>query len=499
MKRPIKLLLIDDSSEVRSFLTELLRKSGYEVEEASTGIEGLKLAREKSPDLVLLDVVLPDLNGLVICKQIKSDPELNGVFVVLISGEAVSWEDRAAGLAVGADECLAKPIEPRELLSWVQAMVRVQQAEKWLRASEQRFRALVEHSCDAVAVLNAEGSFSYAGPSTTNILGYTVEELLGRNAFELVHPDDLSITVDLFQRLLGAPGSSESAQFRYRHKDGSYRWLEGTGTNLLLDSAVRGMVINYRDIDQRVRAEHALRTLSSQLIETQEKERRHLAREIHDEIGQALIALELNLQSLAQNRHPSGSAPQVQESITIVEKLIEQVHDIALDLRPSMLDDLGLVPALRWYTSHQARRANLHAVFKADSLQSRLDTATETACYRVGQEAVTNVVRHARAQEVVVQLIVEDDCLHLLVRDNGVGFDLAALQRVPETHRKLGLVGMKERVALTGGRIEFKAKPGQGTEVHAWFPLSCPDVSWVDEISSHDLPEVRLDTRDRAG
>jgi len=215
--------------------------------------------------------------------------------------------------------------------------------------------------------------------------------------------------MDLFRRLLAKPRASESTQFRYFHKDGLCRWLEGTGTNLLSDLAVRGIVVNYRDIDERVRAERALRTLSSRLIEAQEMERRHLAREIHDEIGQVLIALELNLQSLGQAHSAAARAPQVEESVALVERLIEQVHDIALDLRPPMLDDLGLVPALRWNTNHQARRANLRAVFRADSWPGRLDSAMETACYRVGQEAVTNVVRHARAGEIVVGLTTGEE------------------------------------------------------------------------------------------
>lgn len=483
MKPSIKLLLIDDSSEVRKFLAPMLRKQGYEVEEASAGMDGLRLAREKRPDLVLLDVVLPDINGLVICKQLKTDPALQGIFVVLITGEAVSWEDRAAGLAVGADECLAKPIEPRELLSWVQAMVRAQQAEKWLRASEQRFRALVEHSCDAIAVLDAEGNFAYASPSTAGILGYREEELIGHSAFELVHAEDRSFTLGLFQRLLQTPGTSQSAQFRYRHKDGLCRWLEGTGTNLLSDPAVRGIVVNYRDIDERMQAERALRSLSSRLIEAQEAERRHLAREIHDEIGQALMALELNLQSLGQVHGAAAHAPQVKESIALVERLIEQVHDIALGLRPPMLDDLGLAPALRWYTSHQAKRANLRAVFASDFAQTRLDPAIETACYRVGQEAVTNVVRHARARELEVQLTTEDDFIHLRVRDDGLGFDLSAIQQGSANHRKLGLLGMRERVALARGRIEFKSSPRKGTEVHAWFPLSGNEAESGDETA----------------
>lgn len=379
MKQPIKVLLIGAGSDMRCFLKPLMTRNGYEVAETPGGISGLTQAHDHKPDLILLNVALPDSNSFVVCKQIKAVPALNGIFVVLISEEAVSWEDRSAGLAVGADEYLAIPTTSRDLFSWVQAIVRVQQAEKKLRASEQRFRALVERSADANALLNSEGIFLYASPSTNRVLGFTSEEL--------------------------------------------------------------------------------------------------------------------NLQSVLQSPQINGVAERVKESIDIVEQLIEQLHGLALDLRPPMLDDLGLIPALRWYANHQSQRASLCVVFNADSIPTRLDPGTEAACYWVGQEAVTNVVRHAHASEMTIQLKLNHDSLHLSVRDDGVGFDLTDQFRTEASSLKLGLLGMKERVSLVGGRIEFKSNPGQGTEVQAWFPkLSAREIAAGVESSSPggDSNSVRL-------
>ena len=130
----------------------------------------------------------------------------------------------------------------------------------------------------------------------------------------------------------------------------------------------------------------------------------------------------------------------MKESLQAVERVLEQVRDLSLNLRPSMLDDLGLEPALRWYTKRQASLAGLQAEFRADAMENRLDPVVETACFRVAQEALTNVVRHARARAVAVEMRKQDGHLHLFVRDDGVGFDVAALPGTGGVGRQPGFV-----------------------------------------------------------
>jgi signal transduction histidine kinase len=136
-----------------------------------------------------------------------------------------------------------------------------------------------------------------------------------------------------------------------------------------------------------------------------------------------------------------------------------------------MLDDLGLEPALRWYTHRQASLMGLQADFTAATLENRLDQVIETECFRVAQEALTNVMRHSKARAVAVDLSKRNGHLHLRVRDDGVGFDAAALRREAVQGASLGLLSMEERASLAGGGLELNTAPGQGTEVHAWFPL----------------------------
>lgn len=229
--------------------------------------------------------------------------------------------------------------------------------------------------------------------------------------------------------------------------------------------------LEQRELDRR-KANQKLQVLSHRLVEVQESERRQIARELHDEIGQTLTAAEMNLQAALQSPSAAALERQLEDSIQAVEKVLGQVHDLSLNLRPSMLDDLGLEPALRWYTHRQAGLAGLQAEFRPVPLESRLHPIVETECFRVAQEALTNVVRHSRATMVTVELRLRDEQLHLHVSDDGVGFDVNRVREEAVGGASLGVLSMEERATLAGGHLEINSVPGEGTEVHAWFPLN---------------------------
>jgi PAS domain S-box-containing protein len=215
-----------------------------------------------------------------------------------------------------------------------------------------------------------------------------------------------------------------------------------------------------------------LQNLSQRLVEVQETERRRIARELHDEIGQALTALKIDLQTMQRSPAALPLAPYLEETVGIVERTLQQVRNLSLDLRPSLLDDLGLVPALRWCVDRQAQRAGINVQFAAEPLEKRLPADVETTCFRVVQEALTNVVRHAQARQVSIELQRRDEDLLVAIRDDGVGFDVQrALQRATRGE-SLGLPGMQERVLLAGGQIEIESAPAHGTEVRIRLPMN---------------------------
>lgn len=231
------------------------------------------------------------------------------------------------------------------------------------------------------------------------------------------------------------------------------------------------VALQHAQLFAEVQSSHErLQSLSQRLIDVQEQERRTIAGELHDEIGQALTFVKMSLQALRANADPGESGDRIDESIAVVGRALEQVRSLSLDLRPSLLDDLGLVAALRWYVARQARSTGLILHFSADESIGRLNAVLESACFRIAQEALTNIARHARASEVWVQLQGGAE-LCLTIRDNGVGFDLAQVEDRVARGESFGLLGMRERASLSGGRLVAVSAPGQGTTVSACFPL----------------------------
>ena len=239
---------------------------------------------------------------------------------------------------------------------------------------------------------------------------------------------------------------------------------------LTLTFDLMAQALEQRELDRR-RATHKLQVLSQRLVEVQESERRSIARELHDEIGQTLTVAEMNLQAALNSPQTGPIERRLADSIEAVGRVQEQVHDLSLNLRPSMLDDLGLEPALRWYTNRQASLTGIKAEFRSEPLERRIDAIIETECFRIGQEALTNVVRHSKARNVTVELKQRNGQLHLIVRDDGVGFEVENVREKAMHGASLGLLSMEERAALAGGGLEFHSAPGKGTEIRAWFPL----------------------------
>jgi signal transduction histidine kinase len=210
-----------------------------------------------------------------------------------------------------------------------------------------------------------------------------------------------------------------------------------------------------------------LRSFSRRLVEVQEVERRHLARELHDEVGQALTAAKINLQSAMSDAGAALTA-RLQETISILERLLGQVRQISINLRPPMLDDLGLVPALRALLDQLGSRASVTVRFSEKNVPEDLDAKIQTTCFRIAQEAITNAMRHANATQIDVDLRSEKGKLRLLIRDNGIGFDVGS---VPAQTAGLGLIGIKERAVLVGGRTKIVSSPDKGTSIEVLLPL----------------------------
>ena len=256
--------------------------------------------------------------------------------------------------------------------------------------------------------------------------------------------------------------------------------VKGQVNDQLLVRSIRFAIERHQAEVALERHRQRLERLSRRLIEVQEEERRRIAHELHDEIGQVLTAVKINLQALQDASEAPGSGSALEESIGIVDRALQQVRDLSLDLRPSLLDNAGLIPALRWYVYEQTRRTGVAVDLKIEPMEERLSPSVEIVCFRIVQEALTNVIRHARASHAQVELGLRSGELHLIVRDNGAGFDVPAMLVRASEGGSLGLLGMQERVQLAGGRIDIESRPGYGTEIRARFSSDTMPLSEDD-------------------
>ena len=358
-------------------------------------------------------------------------------------------------------------------------IVERQRVELDLRASEDRFRATFNCAAVGIGHVDTDGRWLLVNQKLCDIVGYTSSELQSQTFQAITYPDDLDADLKCFQQMLAAEIPTYSLEKRYLRKDASLVWINLTVSLVREPNGKPKYFIGViEDISSRKQAEEIqlktqerLQTLSSKLLEAQETERRHLARELHDEIGQVLTAVKINLQALQQSSAASNMTWPLQESINIVEVALQQVRSLSLDLRPSILDDLGLEAALRWYVARQTQRAGIIGEFVREPLETKLSSNLETTCFRVVQEALTNVIRHAKAQRVTIELRQWETQLHLVIRDDGIGFDVHAARERATSGGSLGLLGMEERVLLVGGQIKIESMHQHGTEIHASFPV----------------------------
>jgi PAS domain S-box-containing protein len=224
---------------------------------------------------------------------------------------------------------------------------------------------------------------------------------------------------------------------------------------------------NARLFERVLLSREQMQTLSRRLVEVQEAERRYIARELHDEVGQVLTGLKL---ALEMNVRLSGEAAKASliEAQSLVNKLMVLIRELSLNLRPAMLDDLGLLPALLWHFERFTAQTNIRVIFKHTGLNQRVNLEAETAIYRIVQEALTNVVRHAKVSEVTVRIWLDEKMLGVQVEDHGIGFNSEALLN---TGTSSGLAGMRERAVLLGGQFTIETSPGAGTRLTAELPI----------------------------
>jgi PAS domain S-box-containing protein len=397
-------------------------------------------------------------------------------------------------------------------------------AEEALRSSEERLRLLIESAEDySIFTTDEHGVIDSWNEGARRMFGWSAQEIIGQPTELIFTPEDRAAGVPA-QEMARAVKNGHAPDERFHlRKDGSRFYVSGT-MSTIHDGELRGFVKIARDLTERQAAEEALRRshdeleqrvvertreldsanwslrrLSQRILEVQEGERRLLARELHDEIGQQLTGMKMLLDSLDEqlrqgpsdatdtpNVLPQAPTPieQLTEIRAVVGDTLERVRDLSLDLRPAVLDSLGLLPALQWLFNRYTNQTGVEVDFAADGLDHRLPAQLEAGAYRLIQEALTNVARHAGVSKVTVQVYATDETLSLYIVDTGAGFDVeSALAADAST----GLAGMRERAALLGGSLSIESLPGEGTTIQADFSISHA----IGEAARRETAEAR--------
>jgi PAS domain S-box-containing protein len=480
------ILIVEDDSTMAQVISALLEREGYSAIVAGDGQEALRMlglgestASESlvSPDLILLDILLPGLDGFEVCARVRGDERLDDVPVVMVTALG-SLTDMVRGLECGADDYIAKPFKTPELLARVRAMLRIKRlhderkrAEEALRESEERLRLVVQNMPVMLDALDADNNFIVWNRECERATGYSAEEIIGNpKALELLYPG-----ADYLQRML-VEWSERGSDFRdweldLTAKDGSVKTVAWSNISERFPIPGWSAWSIGVDITERRRAQEALqryaeqlRTLSAQLAEAEEIERRQIARELHDQVGQSLTALGINL-NMVRSQMPEGTPDAVRarldDSLALVEQTTERIREVMAELRPPVLDDYGLVAALRWHGEQLASRTGLAVSVEGEEPDPRLPTRSESVLFRIAQEALTNVAKHAQAARATVTVEAEGETVRLVIADDGMGFDTAK----PDEHRGWGLLSMNERAQAVDGRCRVESQFGQGTRV----------------------------------
>jgi len=352
-----EVLVVEDTVASRQLLSDLLTGAGYTARLAQDGPMAIRSAQASPPDLILLDVRMPGMDGYEVCRRLKTDRRTQEVPIIFLSALRET-EDKVRAFSLGAVDYIAKPYQPDEVLARVQTHVE-----------------------------------------------------LGR------------LRGELERRVEERTAQLQESQGR-------------------------------------------LRELAEFLQTVREDERTRIARELHDELGQSLTALRIDLNWLLNRIEQANPATRerLQSALGLVERTVDAVRRISEDLRPRMLDDLGLAAAVEYHVAQFAERSGIPCSLSMNREEFDIDSRSATAVFRMVQETLTNVARHAGATNVAVRIEQSAEGMHLAVRDDGRGF-------VEETGRKtFGLIGMRERIAALGGRLEIDSVPDQGTAIEAWIP-----------------------------
>jgi two-component system sensor histidine kinase UhpB len=485
----IEVLLVEDSPTdaliIEGALADIA-EFGCRVTHAELLADALRQGQARSFDVVLLDLGLPDAQGVDTFRTFRQ--YALDMPVIVLTG----LSDSAVGVTAiqeGAQDYMEKrEIEPRSLARILRYAIERHRVKAALAASEERFQLAVSGASAGLWDLDVRTGEMYMASHFREIIGYGEAELPGeQRAYQaLMHPDDLPRV----QQCLKAHIEHHvpfDVEYRIRQKSGEYRWIQSRGQALWDPTGEPYRMVGWiMDVTDRKRDLEALRTsreelqrLSTYIEHVREEEKTRIARELHDDLGQLLTALKIDMARFEQQLGPA-KAPPLDDGLrkidAVIAQLVASVRRIATDLRPVMLDDLGPVPALEWFIEEFTARHGIAVKTRLDMDEVAFNRDSGTEVFRMVQEALTNIARHSGASEACVEIVREPPHCVVRVADNGRGAPAGARAG----RKSFGLLGMRERAARLGGELRVDTAPGRGFALTITLPLATVEAPDTD-------------------
>jgi len=512
----VNILMVDDQPGKLLTYEAVLSDLGENLIHASSAKEALEKLLKTDVAVVLMDVSMPEIDGFELAEIIRQHPRFQKTAIIFISAVHLTDLDRLKGYQHGAVDYLSVPIVPEVLRAKVRVFaelhrkkrqlerlnseleqrvlertlelerkaITLEQLNRDLGQKNQELDAIVQTAPDIIFSRQSDGSRDYISSRFYEYTGAAPNTAIGFGWLEYVHADDRERSREHWLRCLES-GQTYESEYRLRGIDGQYRWFRaravplrnpedviikwyGTCSDIhdskLLEQSIRQNAIDLeRMVDLRT---IELRRLSGRLMTLQDEERRRIAREIHDGLGQELAAAKMILDGiLSKDSSPTMRQAAIDTS-QLIDRTIKQVRTISHLLHPPLLDEVGLVSALRWYLEGLSERSGIELQMDVDPPDlARLKPDVETAIFRIIQEALTNMFRHSGAHSGRVNVIQRDGQIMVTVRDDGKGIEEPVAQLRPESVG-VGIGGMRQRVTELGGRLRLaNANPGTIVEV----------------------------------
>lgn len=483
-----KILVVDDSIYNIKFLKVLFQKINCITLHAMSGNEAIEIAKNNEIALAIIDVKMPVMNGYELAVKINmGNKEM--IPIIFLTASHYDKMEVMKGYGLGAVDYIYKPVENYILLSKVSVFLNLYNQKQTilenskqiklyseeltkayieLMKSELKYRSYIDNAPDGVFIINKEGFFTDVNTALLKITGYNNEE------FAKMKVSDIFFEISLkdIQNFINIPNFKNFSNFdtSYKCKNGNIGWVVLEFVRLL-DYGLLGFA---KDINERKQKEEEIKNsleklhqLSKHVEKVRENERLAISRELHDDLGQALTAVKIDLTMIKNNiKSDDKAVDKINKVIKLVGDTIKTVQKLTSQLRPEVLEDLGLEAAIEWYTKEFSERTFIKVITDiVDEITINSDDAL--IVFRIMQESLTNISRHANASQVEIGLYKENDYVCLSIKDNGIGINEKAIN----SKKSFGIIGMMERAASLGGSFNIYNNKGKGTTAKLIFPI----------------------------